>query len=512
MTLTEIFKALVPVVSGSSLLTVAILLYLFSHPEKIDAWGRLLFLVLSKTIGGVSSLRRGIDRGLIAWDIGAAVNATGEIIARQAPGVIPYSLRIEWVKESTVEAFLQRGEVVVRLNPHSNQERNLVIASYAYASRALLPKARQYMDSTLREASILGVVRMILGRKRTEGTYAYFHEHHLKPVMSQDRSLEKDLTLLDELESVGLLTRVFFREVRDLGERLFPNLPTQRDAQEIRALANFLYELAAKEPGKDVPLRFVGPRVKIAMVLVAKRGKLLAAGAAPYLRAIERSVLDGSDPIFVTGWGTEHVYAVRSIAQEARRRGMIEELRTAEFPMSRHKELMGKGIIVASRSSRKFQAEAKILTEPIRAALIKHVPEMRSGQVEIVGIARSPGFGSKVSVRIPEDEQAGRRAVQMCLGPNASRLESIRKELPGKEWIRVVPWSPDIEEFLLATVFRDQADRACVVELKVDEDNFLATVYVNDREAAAKIIGREGREVKLAARLVGLEIQVEVAI
>jgi transcription antitermination factor NusA-like protein len=100
----------------------------------------------------------------------------------------------------------------------------------------------------------------------------------------------------------------------------------------------------------------------------------------------------------------------------------------------------------------------------------------------------------------------------MCLGPNASRLESIRKELPGKEWIRVVPWSPDIEEFLLATVFRDQADRACVVELKVDEDNFLATVYVNDREAAAKIIGREGREVKLAARLVGLEIQVEVAI
>lgn len=510
MNLTDILKALLPLLSGSALLTVMILLYLFSHPEKFDAWGRLLFLILSKTFGGVSALHRRIDRGLVAWDIAAAVNATGEAITRAAPGVIPFSLRIEWVKESSVEAFTRSGDVVVRLNPHSNQERNLVLASYAYASRALLPKARQYMDQTLREASVLSVVRMILATGRTEGSHGYFHERHIEPAMSQDKRLRDDLTLLDELESVGLLTRVFFQEVRQLGERLFPNLPSERDAQEIRAFADFLYELATKEPGLDVPLRFSGPHVNIAMVLVAKRRKILTAGIAPYLRAIERSVLDGSDPIFITGWGTEHLSAVRAIAREARGRGMIEELRMAEFPMSRRKELMGKGIVVTSRSSRKFQEQEKRLAEPLRASLMKHVPELRAGQVELVGIARSPGFGSKVSVRMTDDEREGQRAVRLCLGLDATRLESIRRELPKKEWVRVVPWSPDIEEYLCAALFRGRPDLEGVVDVEVDEDNFIARVYVSDKKTAARAIGREGRDIKLAEKLVGLEIQVEV--
>ncbi len=127
-------------------------------------------------------------------------------------------------------------------------------------------------------------------------------------------------------------------------------------------------------------------------------------------------------------------------------------------------------------------------------------PEVFDGIVEIKAISREAGSRSKIAV-YSNDENVD--AVGACVGPNGSRVDVVVSEINGEK-IDIVPWSENSAEFIAAAL---RPASVIAVEL-YDIEEKLAKVVVAD-EQLSLAIGKEGQNVRLAARLTGWKIDIK---
>ena len=130
------------------------------------------------------------------------------------------------------------------------------------------------------------------------------------------------------------------------------------------------------------------------------------------------------------------------------------------------------------------------------------MPEIGDKIVEIVAVARDPGFRAKVVVKSsdPKIDPVG-----SCVGLRGSRIRSIMNELAG-ERIDLIPHDDQIEKFLANSLAP-----AKVLSVRVlDPETKRAEVLVSE-EQLALAIGKDGQNVRLACRLTGWELEVRTA-
>ena len=128
------------------------------------------------------------------------------------------------------------------------------------------------------------------------------------------------------------------------------------------------------------------------------------------------------------------------------------------------------------------------------------VPEIASGAVEIAAIARESGHRSKIAVI---SRQPGVNAKGACIGPMGSRVRNVMAELHGEK-IDIVDYSPDPAEFVAHALSPARVSRVIVV----DPQARAAQVIVPDYQLSLAI-GKEGQNVRLAARLTGWRIDIQ---
>ena len=126
------------------------------------------------------------------------------------------------------------------------------------------------------------------------------------------------------------------------------------------------------------------------------------------------------------------------------------------------------------------------------------VPEIYNGDVEINAIAREPGNRSKVAVfsRHKDVDPVG-----ACVGPKGNRVQSIVGELKGEK-IDIMEWDEDPEIFVARAL-----SPAKVLKVEIFPDNKSALVVVPDYQLSLSI-GKEGQNVRLAAKLSGWKIDI----
>lgn len=129
----------------------------------------------------------------------------------------------------------------------------------------------------------------------------------------------------------------------------------------------------------------------------------------------------------------------------------------------------------------------------------KEVPEIYEGIVEIKSISREAGSRTKIAVHSndPEVEPMG-----ACVGPRGNRVQNIVNEL-GNEKIDIIKWSKDPAEFI-----RNALSPAKVLDVVIDEHQNSCKVIVDDSQLSLAI-GKEGQNVRLAAKLTGWKIDIK---
>ena len=128
------------------------------------------------------------------------------------------------------------------------------------------------------------------------------------------------------------------------------------------------------------------------------------------------------------------------------------------------------------------------------------VPEIEDGTVEIKGIAREAGSRTKMAVYT---EYENVDPVGSCVGTRGSRVQAIVDELNGEK-VDIIPWSQDTDELIANVLSPAKVERVIVP----DPDEKVAQVVVPDYQLSLAI-GKEGQNVRLAARVSGWKIDIK---
>jgi len=126
------------------------------------------------------------------------------------------------------------------------------------------------------------------------------------------------------------------------------------------------------------------------------------------------------------------------------------------------------------------------------------VPEIASGSVVIKAIAREAGFRTKIAVVSNEE---GVDPIGACVGQRGTRIMAVINELGGEK-IDVIAWDEKPEKFIANSL-----SPAKIVGVKVEDKN-TATVFVPEDQLSLAI-GKDGRNVRLAAQLTGWKIDIK---
>ncbi len=126
------------------------------------------------------------------------------------------------------------------------------------------------------------------------------------------------------------------------------------------------------------------------------------------------------------------------------------------------------------------------------------VPEISSGVVVIKSIAREPGFRTKMAV---ESTESGIDPIGSCVGQRGTRIMAVINELGGEK-IDVIEWQEDPAKFITNAL-----SPAKISGIKIEEKN-TATVFVGPDQLSLAI-GKDGRNVRLAANLTGWKIDIK---
>lgn len=128
----------------------------------------------------------------------------------------------------------------------------------------------------------------------------------------------------------------------------------------------------------------------------------------------------------------------------------------------------------------------------------QEIPEIFDGLITIKRVAREPGDKAKVAVESYDDRID---PVGACVGMRGSRIHTIVRELRNEN-IDVINYTSNPELMVQRALAPAQVNR-----VEIDQDKNRVSVYV-EAEEVSKAIGARGVNVRLASKIIDMEIDV----
>jgi N utilization substance protein A len=128
------------------------------------------------------------------------------------------------------------------------------------------------------------------------------------------------------------------------------------------------------------------------------------------------------------------------------------------------------------------------------------VSEIADGIVEIKGIAREPGYRTKIAV-LSKDEKVD--PVGACVGMRGMRVKNIVRELSGEK-IDIIRWSDDVRTYVTNAL-----SPAKLSKVTIDSEMPGLVHVVADADQLSLAIGKRGQNVRLTAKLLGMKIDIQ---
>jgi len=128
------------------------------------------------------------------------------------------------------------------------------------------------------------------------------------------------------------------------------------------------------------------------------------------------------------------------------------------------------------------------------------VSEIADGIVEVMGVARDPGFRSKIAVKTLDEKVD---PVGACVGLRGVRVRNIVRELNGEK-IDIVRWSEDIKQYVAQALAPARLEG---VALDPDDPRTVHVTVAPDQLSLA--IGKRGQNVRLSSKLTGWRVDIQ---
>jgi len=130
------------------------------------------------------------------------------------------------------------------------------------------------------------------------------------------------------------------------------------------------------------------------------------------------------------------------------------------------------------------------------------VSEINDGTIDIKGIAREPGFRTKLAVWT-RDEKVD--PVGACVGLRGQRVKNIVREL-NNEKVDIIRWDPQIKNFITNALAP-----AKLKSFEIDEENSRVKIITSEDQLSLAI-GKRGQNARLTSKLTGWQVDIEAEV
>ncbi len=320
----------------------------FSLLERYGAWGVALVLLIlflgvlldedrsslwrGRVFKAVHALSGRVDheKKYIRHDLRGRLNlARRRLCANGVP--LSQAIDVQWVDGACGEAFdVADGEFVVRLDPSTHQERNIVLLAMAIVRRTTLQGIRHLVARPLATAIDLNLVRSLLSQAGNRAALDWFLADSLAPVLARDADAKAQHERIARLDERGMFTHILLTEIADFSVRVQGREARPFMVGELEGLVTFLYNIAVCPPGTQAPLQYVRAYVKTGVILVARHTTLLQS-VEPYIRAMQINLERGLYSVYALVLDKEWLGETRP--EDAQR--FTEQLEALEEGLSR---------------------------------------------------------------------------------------------------------------------------------------------------------------------------------
>ena len=185
------------------------------------------------------------------------------------------------------------------MHKSTNQNRNVVNATYTFVSREVLKKAKTYLASHQKDAIDLFVSYKAL-EKAGHDIMDAFVQTYLRDGLEKD-SIDKLYAKFEKIDTCGLFFPVFITEMTFLGEKIFgKGVNRTKIYKEVDDLVSFLLTLANRKTGEYSNLEHGGEYSKFAIRIVGKQYKIKEEGKRIYINNI-RQITQPIETLYLIG-------------------------------------------------------------------------------------------------------------------------------------------------------------------------------------------------------------------
>lgn len=332
------------------------------------------------------------------------------------------------------------------------------------------------------------------------------------------KQLEKDrgISLAESREALEEALLIAYQKAYEGGENLTVRFAD--DLSEVRVIATKEVVEAVEDPGTQMSLEEAQGYIedvqlgeKLDVELDVDRAQFGRMAAQVAKQAIMQKLRDAERRVVIEEYRDRIGEMITGTVQRLEKDNVIVKLGRSEAVLSRAEQIPGE-VYRAGDRVKLYLAEIRdtargpqLVLSRAHGGLVQRlfeieIPEVAEGTVQIKAIAREAGYRTKMAVisNRPNVDPVG-----ACIGSRGSRIQAVVGELKGEK-IDVIRWSDNLPEFVAAAL-----SPAKVLSVQPVEGVERSVKVIVPDSQLSLAIGREGQNVRLAARLTNCHIDIE---
>ncbi len=332
----------------------------------------------------------------------------------------------------------------------------------------------------------------------------------LVDIIAEEKNLPKE-TVLDVIEQA--IAAAWRKDNGDRDMNVRASLNTKTGEADVYVVREVIEDDVAYNPATEIPLKEAGKGKKVGDTVeekfeVKSFGRVAAMTAKQVVvQRLREAEHEAVLAMFEDKIGT----VVNGTVARVEPKLVRVDLGKATGIMLRQDQIEGEYYTVGSRIKvyvkgvERDDTRAQLLvsrgsTEFIEYLFRQEVPEIENGTVEIKGIAREAGRRTKIAVMstVPGVDPVG-----TFVGGRGVRVQAVMNEIGEREKIDIINWSDNASEYI-----REALSPAEVVKVEITDKK--AKVYVTEDQQSIAI-GKQGQNVRLASKLTGYDIDIELS-
>jgi N utilization substance protein A len=332
----------------------------------------------------------------------------------------------------------------------------------------------------------------------------------LVDIIAEEKNLPKE-TVLDVIEQA--IAAAWRKDNGDRDMNVRASLNTKTGEADVYVIREVIEDDVAYNPATEIPLKEAGKGKKVGDTVeekfeVKSFGRVAAMTAKQVVvQRLREAEHEAVLAMFEDKIGT----VVNGTVARVEPKLVRVDLGKATGIMLRQDQIEGEYYTVGSRIKvfvkgvERDDTRAQLLvsrgsTEFIEYLFRQEVPEIENGTVEIKGIAREAGRRTKIAVMstVPGVDPVG-----TFVGGRGVRVQAVMNEIGEREKIDIINWSDNASEYI-----REALSPAEVVKVEITDKK--AKVYVTEDQQSIAI-GKQGQNVRLASKLTGYDIDIELS-